>query len=63
MGTRKTRKWRVTLRRWEDYEVRDIEAATAEGAKEWAMIMYGPVRDIFDHLDGGFEGVDAEEEE
>lgn len=55
------RKWRVTIRRWDVYEVL-VEASTGADAEERALEMYEQTDDC-EHVDGGVDSVHAQEAE
>jgi hypothetical protein len=56
------KKWRVTINRWDIFVIKDVEAETSEAAQEiafeWAIDDFH-----MDHVDGGVNSVEVEEEE
>ncbi len=55
-----TQLFNVTIRRWDVYVVRDVEAESADTAEERALEIYEASNDDYEHVDGGVESVHAE---
>lgn len=56
------KKWRVTISRWDVYELRDIEAATEEEAEGIALEWFETDFKV-EHADGGLNSIQAEVDE
>jgi hypothetical protein len=56
------KKWKVTINRWDVFEVRDVEAESAEAAEDIALEWFDEDFNV-EHAEGGVNSIEAEEDE
>jgi hypothetical protein len=56
------KKWKVTINRWDVFQVRNVEAESAEAAEEVASEWFDDDFNV-EHVDGGVNSIQAEVEE
>ena len=57
-----TKKWKVTINRWDIFRVGCIEAESGAAAEEIALEWFGDDFNV-EHLDGGVNSILAEEDD